>query len=555
MQNRDIKVFPRPASGLVKSIGLMGAIVFGVHCISLSSSGFIPFSFVSSAWPGANIIWLLVIAMITSMIHGVTFAGIGIAMPRSGADYVLTSRVLSPKLAFVASWTLVIFSGVVVGGLIAFIPKSAIPALFQPMSILFNEPLFGRVATYSTSSHGSFIIGLGCILLTFYTVCLPNKRILSLLKFGLYLGLTAWISILLVLSLTSDTNAFKEGWNHFIGSTSNYGSYEKRIELAKAAGMNTSTSPEIMTLAGLIMGFWIFYGYYIPTFFAGEVKDGKSDRRSNTLVWGSLLSILITGIIFIIAVWLLERFVSPEWIAAEGYIFNNPDKVESVAGETVTAYPWITFYAGILFPKLWFMLGIAFCWIFTLINLAQTYFYYSSRIIFSWAFDRIVPEGFTKIYRRTKVPIYCMIAIALLSIIGLYDASFNEGILGTQLSFAFFAVVTQIVSVIAIIVFPYRMKEQFRLCPLWMQRKKIFWIIPIGMPFISFIGFITLLYLLWMIFASFYFPAVGIKNPIETLTYLGIISLMGLSIFYVRSNILKRKGIDIALIYKNNPPE
>jgi len=24
----------------------------------------------------------------------------------------------------------------------------------------------------------------------------------------------------------------------------------------------------VMTLAGLIMGFWIFYGYYIPTFFA-----------------------------------------------------------------------------------------------------------------------------------------------------------------------------------------------------------------------------------------------------------------------------------------------
>ncbi len=64
------------------------------------------------------------------------------------------------------------------------------------------------------------------------------------------------------------------------------GSYAARIQLAKDNGMVTNPNVAMMTLAGLIMGFWIFYGYYIPTFFAGEVK-----QADNTL-FGRLLGFL-----------------------------------------------------------------------------------------------------------------------------------------------------------------------------------------------------------------------------------------------------------------------
>jgi amino acid transporter len=97
-------------SGLVKSIGAWAAVLFGIHCISLSSSGFIPFSWVASVWPGASIVGVLTISMLVSLVHGYTFAAIGTAMPRSGADYVLASRLIHPALGFVASWTLLITS-------------------------------------------------------------------------------------------------------------------------------------------------------------------------------------------------------------------------------------------------------------------------------------------------------------------------------------------------------------------------------------------------------------------------------------------------------------
>ncbi len=324
MENSNkIQQIDRPASGLVKSIGFWGAFIFGVHCISLSSSGFIPFSWVASVWPGASIIGLLLIAMVMSSIHGFTFAGIGIAMPRSGADYVIGSRVVSPVLAFISSWTLVFFSGIVVGGLIAFIPKSAIPALLQPMSIIFQNPKYSEWAIWCASPVVSFLIGTICVLFTLWLMTLSNKSIIIFMSVGFGLIFIAWLIIFFSLSGHSSIY-FQNAWNHFMSSTSDYGSFDKRIELATKAGMNYSTNTTTMTLAGLIMGFWIFYGYYIPTFFAGEIR--KADK-SSILVFASLFSIIFTGAIFILATHLLQSMVNLKWIAAEGYILDQEEKL------------------------------------------------------------------------------------------------------------------------------------------------------------------------------------------------------------------------------------
>ncbi|MBI5475224.1 MAG: APC family permease [Ignavibacteriales bacterium] len=544
-QKKELQIFPRPASGLVKAIGTWGAILFGIHCISLSSSGFIPFSWVASVWPGASIIGLLFIAMITSTIHGYTFASIGIAMPRPGADYVLASRILHPIPAFMASWTLVIFSGVVAGGLIAWIPKSALPALLQPMSIIFNDPTYSSWATYASTPQGSLIIGTICVVITYVLMVFPNRIILWTLAIGLVLGLLAWGIIFYSLIDNGGAESFRSGWNTFMASTGQYGSFDKRIELAEKAGMMFSASTATMTMAGLIMGFWIFYGYYIPTFFAGEVR--KADTTAS-LIKASLSSIFIAGAIFIAGVYLLERLVDERWIAAEGFIFNNPDAVAKAAGENVTGYPWITFYAAILKPKFFLVLLTAFAWVFTLINLAQTYFFYASRIVFSWSLDRVVPEFLAYVHPRTNSPIISLVFIAILAEIGVIDAS-QGGPLGTQLTFAFFAVVTQLVSVVAIIVFPYKAKAQFDLCPEFIKKPFL------GVPRITFFGIITLVYLIWMIIASFLFPAVGVANPINTLLLLMILLFTGYIVFiYAKWHRKKYEDIDISLIYKTAPP-
>jgi basic amino acid/polyamine antiporter, APA family len=528
---QDKKLYARKSSGLVRTIGVFGAMVFGIHCISLSSSGLIPFSWVAGVWPGSSIIGVLSVAMFFCLFHAYTYSVIGAAMPRSAADYTMASRTLNAPLAFAASWTLVIFSAMVAGSLIAWIPKTALPVLFRAMGIISNNPNLTEFATWSSTKTGIIVIGTICALITFLTMILPTRTILRILEVGFFLGLLAWAVLYFQLG-TAAKDAFPAAWDKFMGA----GSYAARIDLAKANGMVVNPNVTIMTLAGLIMGFWIFYGYYIPTFFAGEVKQAEK-----TLLAGSWSSLIVSWAIFVTAALLLQRLVPLEWIAAESYLSN--------AGVSdANPMPWITFYAGILKPNFILLWIVAFAWFYTLINLAQTYFFYCSRIIFAWSFDRLIPEKVCYIHPTLHSPIIAIIIITLIAEVGVIDAA-TGGVMGAQLNFVFFAVCTQLVPVLAITLFPFTKPDLFENATAFVKRR-------IGkVPVITIVGGITMTYLLWMIIASFLYPAVGGRIGTGTLlTMLGFAG-SGIIVFYLaRWYRLKQEGIDIKWTFQSLPP-
>ncbi len=529
------KLYARKSSGLVRTIGVFGAMVFGIHCISLSSSGLIPFSWVAGVWPGSSIIGVLTVAMFFCLFHAYTYAVIGATMPRSAADYTLASRTLSAPLAFAASWTLVIFSAMVAGSLIAWIPKTALPVLFKTMGIVMANKGFVDFGNWSSTAAGIVIIGTICTIITFILMIQPTRTILRVLEVGFFLGLLAWVVLYFQLG-TAAKEAFPAAWDKFMGA----GSYAARIDLAKANGMVVNPNVGVMTLAGLIMGFWIFYGYYIPTFFAGEVKQAES-----TLITGSWASLIVTWAIFVVAAILLQRLVPLEWIAAESYLSN--------AGITsANPMPWITFYAAILNPNIVMLWIVAIAWVYTLINLAQTYFFYCSRIIFAWSFDRLIPEKVSYIHPTLNSPIIAILIITLIAEIGVLDASgwlWAGSVMGAQLNFVFFAACTMLVPVLAITLFPYTKPDLFENASAFVKRK-------IGnVPLITIVGAITFVFLLWLILASFLYPAVGGMIGVSTLGTLAGFIISGLVVFYAaRAYRMSKEGIDINWTFQSVPP-
>ncbi len=529
------KLYARKSSGLVRTIGVFGAMVFGVHCISLSSSGLIPFSWVAGVWPGSSIIGVLTVAAFFCLFHAYTYAVIGATMPRSAADYTLASRTLSAPLAFAASWTLVIFSAMVAGSLIAWIPKTALPVLFRTMGIVLNNQGFVNFATWASSPIGIVLIGTVCTIITFVLMILPTRTILRILEVGFFLGLLAWVVLYFQLG-TAAQGSFPAAWDKFMGA----GSYEGRIALAQQNGMVINPNVGVMTLAGLIMGFWVFYGYYIPTFFAGEVKQAES-----TLITGSWASLLVTWAIFVVAAILLQRLVPLNWIAAESYLSN--------AGVTsANPMPWITFYAAILNPNIIMLWIVAIAWVYTLINLAQTYFFYCSRIIFAWSFDRLIPERVCYIHPTLNSPIIAILIITLIAEVGVLDASgwlWAGSVMGAQLNFVFFAACTMLVPVAAITLFPFTKPDLFENASAFVKRK---WG---GVPVITIVGAITFVFLLWLILASFLYPAVGGRIGVSNLAVLFGFILSGLAVFFIaRSYRMSREGIDINWTFQSVPP-
>jgi basic amino acid/polyamine antiporter, APA family len=214
--------------------------------------------------------------------------------------------------------------------------------------------------------------------------------------------------------------------------------------------------------------------------------------------------------------------------------------------------PWITFYAAILRPNLILLWIVAIAWFYALINLGQTYFFYCSRIIFAWSFDRLVPEKVCYIHPTLRSPIIAIAIITGIAELGVLDASgliWAGSVIGAQLNFVFYASCTMLVPVLAVTIMPFTKPDLFENASAFVKRK-------IGkVPVITIVGGITLAYLLWLIIASFLFPAVGGRIGIPVLGIMFGLIITGFAVFYIaRAYRLKKEGIDINWTFQSVPP-
>ena len=521
--------FVRDATGLVKAIGPFAAFLFGAQCISPPSSGFITYAWLPYLWPGSDILLILTLGMIFSLIHAVTYSQIGSVYPRSGADYVFASRNLSPVGAFTSNFTLSIFSGLVAGSLIAWIPSTLMSSYFFELGTLTGQSYLLTWSGLLTSGVWVFVIGSVFTLVTLGLMLISPSKTVAYLKYSFYLAMVSWVIILVSLAMV-DSHTFASNWNTFMGS----GNFDSVISTAQANGLTYQYSTATASLAGLIMGFWIFYGYYIPTFFAGEVK-----RAPRTLFLGSIGSLVFMWALFAVGALLLGRLVSTSWLGAEGYLFY-------AAPGKLAAMPFISFYAGVAVPNLFLSAIVFIGFLLSLVGLAVTYFYYVSRNIFSWSFDRLAPSKFADV-RPNGAPWVSVLLITVLAEIGLALSQYTT--IFVQLNFTLFAVLCMIVPVVSAIILPWKNKQIFQQSPALVNKK----IGPI--PLVTLFGCLTLGYLLWMVYASYAYPSVGGYITPAVVELFASVVIAGVAIFYIAKAVRAKEGLELKYIYSTIPPE
>jgi amino acid transporter len=187
--------------------------------------------------------------------------------------------------------------------------------------------------------------------------------------------------------------------------------------------------------------------------------------------------------------------------------------------------------------------------IYTLINLAQTYFFYASRIMFAWAFDRIVPEWVAEVHPETGSPRNAVVVIAVLAELGVIASAFYSALF-VQLNFVFYAAITMIVPITAAIVYPYVKRH------LWEAgagHVKSTWF---GVPTMTIVGIGTLAFILLLVVSPFIWPAVGFGDQQgAALAVFAAIVVLGVIIFAVARWYRQREeGIDIMATFAEVPP-
>src|SRR6201995_4527028 len=114
------KLFVRQSSGLVPNVSVVNALFFNVAAfvgvgLTLYTIFYaLPLVPMWKAGPFSAYGWASIIAGLFCILLALIFASLTSVMPRSGGDYVFTSRILHPALGFLESWTLVIASVLII---------------------------------------------------------------------------------------------------------------------------------------------------------------------------------------------------------------------------------------------------------------------------------------------------------------------------------------------------------------------------------------------------------------------------------------------------------
>src|SRR5437588_8073901 len=113
-------LFVRQSSGLVRNVSVTNALFFNVAAFVGVGLTLYPIFYslagvpVWKAGPFSEYGWAAIIAGLFCVLLALIFASLTSVMPRSGGDYVFTSRILHPFLGWMESWTLVIASVLII---------------------------------------------------------------------------------------------------------------------------------------------------------------------------------------------------------------------------------------------------------------------------------------------------------------------------------------------------------------------------------------------------------------------------------------------------------
>jgi len=178
------KLFVRQSSGLVRNVSVTNALFFNVAAfvgvgLTLYPIFYsLPFVPMWKAGPFSAYGWASIIAGLFCILLALIFASLTSVMPRSGGDYVFTSRILHPALGFLESWTLVIASVLI----IAF----EVPLVLRNLQITariigIGAGGFGGANSWFTDATGAItgmpgFIGSIVVLLAIGGICLLPTR-------------------------------------------------------------------------------------------------------------------------------------------------------------------------------------------------------------------------------------------------------------------------------------------------------------------------------------------------------------------------------------------
>ncbi len=524
MEKKSPPVFARDATGLVREVGAWPSFMAVLALVT----GGVPILWVALMYtaPGANWPLAYFVAFLPTLLMAGLFTIIGASMPRSGGDYVFTTRALNPYVGFINYWG-VAMAFILNLGIFSFFTGTYFGYLLAGLGAFYQNSGLADFGTYLSQPTPAFVLAASVIIIS---------SLLAMIRPRITWGLVFWAgAISLVASVVMfaalagiDASTFAASYNSFMSNSTAYDA------VIQTGGVTPPSDMMLATAAALPFVWFAYVWYNLPTTWSGEMKNVKKSMPIAIIV--SIAAIAVYYIVFSIVV--TNAFGQPFLDNWSSLASNDAAPISGIGGFVpffaLLVYKSVPLYV-IMFLALWLPIFFEF----PPLIISQT------RYLFAWAFDRILPDRIASVNERFHTPVIATIIVMVGGIIAAALTAFlpNSGefvtLSFTMFSFAF------IIPAIGAIIFPFRRRDLYEMA--FVARKKFL------LPLISWLGLGSVVYLIYSTYLAYQSGTFPIDS--FSITMYGTIYVVGgivIALAYLRN---RGKGLRFSMAFKEIPPE
>jgi basic amino acid/polyamine antiporter, APA family len=530
-------IYARKATGMVREIPLLSAMAFNWSIIPVAVA-LAAFLFgVFAAFPGANIIIALIIAIVTIPFVAVAFALLSATMPRIGGDYLYGSRIVHPAFGMASNLTQ--FAATVLGTAASayFFPKAGLPSLFATVGVLTKSTGWLNAAT--TISRSGWVFATTTFLVIAMTVLsiYGTKVVTKVVAWCYFISLGSVILALLVLVFTSKSsfiahlNTVSRPYTHAPDT------YHATIAAAVKGGLQLPSHGGYSvrnTIGATFITLGVAGALWYSVYLAAEMKGAGQRRRQLTVVLGSSISQALFLLICVAV-----------FLNATGYDFFAS---ASSGFYAAPAPPYYNFFAGVAAHSPFLGILVTALLLFGFPAIVYANLGVAQRIPFAWAFDGLIPRRFASVNPRTHTPNVAIIVTGILCVAMCAWAAFAASFLQV-ITYADLLGFGPIVPVgICAALLPYRRPDLYRGSPAE-------WSIgPIPVITVAGIG-AAAVGLFEIVLVPIFHAQLGNSSAITPIAVLVGCALLGAAIYVVAGKIQARRGVDLARAYQTLPAD
>ncbi|GAP14209.1 amino acid transporters [Longilinea arvoryzae] len=513
---RYLKIKNTSALALVGCLGLVELLPLGI------GNGF---------WPSVDMGRTLALATGFNLVVVLLYALISAVAPYSGSDYVFTSRVLHAPLAFAAKFSSQLFLAAAAGAFAVLVAQAVLTPFLYYSSWVFQDPDLATIATSLSQPQGATIAGAIVVALVFFFSTLTPKANSRFILICVLLALLGWAAIFFQLFNANSAN-FATNWDLVIGE----GSYAGQMPAARALSLWFGVPPQWLVLAGIPLGFLLFWGVRLPNEVSGEVKSSASKSQ----LLGGWFAVLVCGGLAMGSTVMVSRVISADWLAAESQLLLYSNQLKT------PAMPWLPFYAALLRPNFFLFTLSTLGALAGLMAALQAFIRSFGRVWLAWTDDHMLPKLVGYIHPGSQTPLFTTLFVAILAQMGVTLAA-NFGVMKVLGSVMFGLICLQTFPALAAVLYPWAKRKWVKAGSANVRKANA--------PLLVISGLLVLAYLILMIVTIYTYPSEGYIIGGADVIILLVTFAMGLGWFAWRSRAARREGIDMARQYVDFPEE